>query len=109
MNPTQQIELDVSAIESYLGHELGYASDDPGHLKQAVKENSRMITDMNAILRGQGEEIGLVGWVSILRRSWITLVALIGTAFGYALNDVIDKIEHGNASAAQNTPYDGGR
>lgn len=109
MNPTQQIELDVSAIESYLGNEFGYASDGPGHLRQAVEENSRMIRETNAILRGTGDEIGLVGWASILRRSWITLVALIGTAFGYALNDVIDQIEHGNATASQNRPYDGSR
>ena len=65
-----------------------------------------MILEVQDTLRGRGDEMGLVGWVSVIRRSWITLIALLGTAFGYALNDVIDTLEYRPHNTPQATTVD---
>ena len=39
-----------------------------------------------------GDELGLVGWMMVLRRTWIAMVALLGMALGYVANDVVDAL-----------------
>ncbi|MEQ8211954.1 MAG: hypothetical protein RH917_19305 [Lacipirellulaceae bacterium] len=77
---------------SYLRSELGYDSESQGNLPRHVQENYRMIRNIEDTLRGTGGDLGVVGWISIFRRTWITLVALLGAAVGYVLNDVVDGI-----------------
>ena len=86
-------DLEISRIVAYLTSELGYQSDLPGNLRRQVEENQRMIRDIEQTLRGVGPEIGVVGWISIFRRTWIALVALLGAAAGYLANDVVDRID----------------
>ena len=52
-----------------------------------------MIATIDQALRGQGDEMGLVGWMMVLRRTWIAMVALLGAALGYLLNDVVDSVK----------------
>jgi hypothetical protein len=72
---------------------------DPNHeletLRRQVEENTHMIGAIDDILRGRGDELGLVAWVMVLRRTWITLVALLSAAIGYLLNDVVDGFQVG--------------
>jgi hypothetical protein len=87
------LETQLAAVVSYLRAELGYDGEAPGSLRRQVEENANMIRMFDQTLRGQGDELGLVGWMMVLRRTWITMVALLGAAFGYLLNDVVDAVE----------------
>lgn len=49
-----------------------------------------MSQSFDALLRGQDGELGLIGWVVVLRRTWVALVALLSTAIGYFLNDAVN-------------------
>ena len=66
-----------------------------------------MIRTMENTLRGHGDELGLVGWMMVMRRSWITLVALLGAAFGYLANDVVHTLDaRGQAASGVTTDVD---
>jgi hypothetical protein len=101
MNPTHDIETQVAAIVAYLRAELGYDGESVGGLRRQLEENTTMIRTIDQTLRGQGDELGLVGWMMVLRRSWITMIALLGAALGYVMNDVMDSV---NARAGGETP-----
>lgn len=89
-----ELETQIVHLTAYLRGELGYQADSPGSLRRQVEENTLMIRAIDETLRGRGDELGLVGWMIVLRRTWIAMVALLGTALGYALNDVVDALGH---------------
>jgi hypothetical protein len=93
MNLGHDIETQVAAIVAYLRAELGYDGESVGNLRRQLEENTVMIRTIDQTLRGQGDELGLVGWTMVLRRSWITMVALLGAALGYVMNDLMDAIQ----------------
>jgi hypothetical protein len=90
MGSTNDLETQVAVIVAYLRAELGYDGETPGSLRRQIEENATMIRTIDQTLRGQGDELGLVGWMMVLRRTWITMVALLGAALGYLMNDVMD-------------------
>jgi hypothetical protein len=92
MNRDEVIETQLAAVVAYLRAELGYDGESPGSLHRQVEEHEAMIHAIEGTLRGRGDELGLVGWMIVLRRTWITMVALLGAAFGYVLNDVVDTL-----------------
>lgn len=92
MDSNQHIETQVAALVAYLRGELGYDADYPGGLRRQVEENTIMIRTMDDALRGRGDELGVIGWMMVIRRTWISLVAVLGAAFGYLLNDVVDTL-----------------
>ncbi|RIK71853.1 MAG: hypothetical protein DCC67_20080 [Planctomycetota bacterium] len=92
MECNHELETQLMHLAAYLRSELGYQSESPGSLRRQVEENVQMIRTIDETLRGRGEELGLVGWMMVLRRTWIAMVALVGTALGYALNDVVEAI-----------------
>src|SRR5688572_22901048 len=92
MNVGHEVETQVAAIGAYLRAELGYDGEHIGNMRRQVEENTAMIRAIDQTLRGQGDELGLVGWTMVLRRSWITMVALLGAALGYVMNDLMDAI-----------------
>lgn len=93
MHVVPHSEREVAAMAAFLRSQLGYKSDNVGSLTKQVEENSQMIRSMEATLRGRDDELGLIGWLMVIRRTWIALVALLGAAFGYALNDVVHTLE----------------
>jgi hypothetical protein len=93
MECNHEIETQLVHLAAFLRSELGYQSEAPGNLRRQVEEQARMIATIDQALRGQGDELGLVGWVMVLRRTWITMVALLGAALGYLLNDVVDSVK----------------
>jgi len=93
MESDREMEDQLLQITAYLRGELGFQTDGAGSLRRQVEENARMITTIDDTLRGRGDELGLVGWMMVLRRTWITMVALVGAALGYLLNDVVDGLE----------------
>jgi hypothetical protein len=88
----QTLSAEVAQQGQFLRSELGFRAETPGNLRRTVEENQRMLRDIEQTLRGTGDELGLVGWMTVLRRTWITLVALLGAAGGYLLNDVVDAV-----------------
>jgi len=91
MDANQHVETQVAGIVAYLRAELGYDAEQPGSLRRQVEENTQMIHTIDDLLRGRGEELGIAGWLMVIRRTWISLVALLGAAFGYVLNDIVGK------------------
>ncbi len=92
MDPNHQLETQVAAIVAYLRAELGYDADAPGSLRRTVQEHAAALRTIDDALRGRGDELGLAGWLLVIRRTWITLVALLGAASGYVLNDVVEAL-----------------
>ncbi|MBA3483869.1 MAG: hypothetical protein H0T51_18850 [Pirellulales bacterium] len=104
MGSANDLETQVAVIVAYLRAELGYDGDAPGSLRRQIEENATMIRTIDQTLRGQGDELGLVGWMMVLRRTWITMVALLGAALGYLMNDVMDAVNAPVASKAVSAP-----
>jgi len=101
VDPTDQLETQVACIVAYLRAELGYDAELPGNLRRKLQEHEQMIRTIDDTLRGRGEDLGLVGWMMVLRRSWITLVALLSAASGYLLNDVVSTLGAAGAQPAR--------
>lgn len=95
MECNHELETQLVHVVAFLRSELGYQTELPGNLRRQLEEQEQMISAMDNTLRGAGDELGLIGWVVVLRRSWITLVALLGTALGYFLNDVVHSMGNG--------------
>ena len=98
-----ELETQVAAVTAYLRAELGYDGEHPGNLRRQLEENTMMIRAMDDTLRGRGDDLGLVGWMMVLRRTWIAMVALLGAAFGYLLNDVVDTVSAASANVSVGT------
>jgi hypothetical protein len=98
------LETQVAAVGAYLRAELGYDGEHAGNLRRQIEENTTMIRAIDQTLRGQGDELGLVGWMMVLRRSWITMVALLGAALGYVMNDFLEALHTNVASRAVSAP-----
>ena len=99
-NAFDSLTAEVARQSQFLRTELGYQTDVPGSLRAAVEENQRMLREIERTLRGAGDQLGIVGWVTVLRRTWIALVALLGAAAGYLLNDVVHVIDSPPRGAA---------
>ena len=92
MESHTELETQLAAIVAYLRAEMGYDAEAPGSLRRQIEEHEHMIRTIDDALRGRGDDLGLIGWMMVIRRTWITLVALLGAAFGYFLNDVVDTL-----------------
>jgi hypothetical protein len=99
MNAAIELETQLAAVVAYLRAELGYDGERPGSLRRQVEENTHMLEAIDQTLRGQGDELGLVGWMMVLRRTWLAMVALLGAALGYVTNDVVDALGRDPAAA----------
>ena len=62
------------------------------HLRRQVEEHEQMIRTIDDALRGRGNDLGLIGWVVVIRRTWVALVGLLGAAAGYILNDLVEAL-----------------
>jgi hypothetical protein len=94
MIPSHDHEAQLAGIVAYLRAELGYDGDGPGSLRRQIQENTQMIRNFDDALRGRGDELGIAGWLMVIRRTWVSLVALLGGALGYVLNDVVEALGH---------------
>jgi hypothetical protein len=92
MNPSYDHEAQLAGIVAYLRAELGYDGEGPGSLRRQVQENAQMIRSFDDALRGRGDELGIAGWLMVIRRTWVSLVALLGAALGYVLNDLLEAL-----------------
>ena len=92
MDCQHELETQVVHLAAFLRSELGYGVDGAGTIQRELLEQAQMIALIDDTLRGRGDELGLVGWMMVLRRTWIAMVALLGMALGYVANDVVDAL-----------------
>ena len=76
----------VDRLRAYLTSELGLESEAVGNVNRHLNDLRRDIHDMAQLLRGEKDDLGLIGWVNILKRSyvmlWTTIAGVVGTLFG---------------------------
>lgn len=82
---THQIALRITA---YLRSELGFDSESAGNINRRMTETWEIVRAHEKLLRGEGDQLGLVGWVQVLRRTWWSAVVALGTLSGYVLGSV---------------------
>jgi hypothetical protein len=92
MECNHEVETQVVHVAAFLRSELGYGVESPGAVQRELLEHSQMIASIDDALRGRGDELGLIGWMMVLRRTWIAMATLLGMAAGYFANDLVDAI-----------------
>ncbi|MEM9187013.1 MAG: hypothetical protein AAGB00_11005 [Planctomycetota bacterium] len=78
----------VVRISAYLKSELGFDSDAQGSVNRLMSETWQKVCGHERLLRGEGEQIGIVGWVQLLRRTWWGVLVALGTLGGYVVGSV---------------------
>ncbi len=86
----QQLERKFERIASWLGSELGYDTEAEGNVNRTMNETNRRSTEALTLLRGEKDQIGLVGKVEILFRSWHILLSLVAALAGYLVRLVTE-------------------
>jgi len=86
---------EVREMACFLRSELGYQSDHAGTVRTQLDEMRRELRRIDRTLRGEGAEMGLVAWISVLRQAWIAAAGLAGAALGYWLRAMAEKIPPG--------------
>lgn len=85
----QQSTHDIAVrVTSYLRSELGYESESPGNVNRLMAETWQMVSGHERLLRGEGDQLGMVGWVQLLRRTWWGVLVALGTVTGYVVGSV---------------------
>ncbi|MEM6507726.1 MAG: hypothetical protein AAF711_19995 [Planctomycetota bacterium] len=82
---THNIALQITA---YLRSELGYDTDAVGSVNRRLSEAHRMIQLHESLLRGERDELGLIGWVHLLRRTWWAALVALGTLTGFVVGSL---------------------
>jgi hypothetical protein len=77
--------------------ELARHADQVGAVATQVAENRREIRRIDGALRGEGCEMGLVGWISMLRQAWVALAGVAGAVLGYAVRSWLDRFPPGGS------------
>lgn len=75
-------------VVTYLRSELGYESDAPGNINRLMSETWQRVCTHEKLLRGEGDQLGIVGWVQVLRRTWWGAMVALGTLSGYIAGSV---------------------
>lgn len=86
----QQLERRLDRITSWLSSELGYETSAEGNVNRLMKETHNKATQALSLLRGENEQIGLVGKVELLFRSWHVLLSLIAALGGYIVRMITE-------------------
>lgn len=86
----QQLERRLDRITSWLSSELGYETSAEGNVNRLMKETHNKATQALNLLRGENEQIGLVGKVELLFRSWHVLLSLIAALGGYIVRMITE-------------------
>ncbi len=86
----QHLERKFDRLTSWLGSELGYGIEAEGNLNRVMNETHRKSSEALTLLRGEKDQIGLVGKVEILFRSWHVLLSLVAALAGYLVRLVTE-------------------
>lgn len=86
----QNLERRVDRLTSWLSSELGYDSNSEGNVNRLMNETHKRCTEALNLLRGEKDQIGLVGKVELLFRSWHVLLSLVAALAGYIVRLVTE-------------------
>lgn len=81
----REVEFQLQRLCSWLRSELGYDSDSPGNVNRHMNETDRKASEALNLLRGEKDQIGIVGKVELLFKSWHVLLSVITLLAGYIL------------------------
>lgn len=70
-------------LSSFLGVELGYHTPAPGNVHRRIDEAQALAKAAYDLLRGKESEMGLIGRVEVLTKTWNVLLCAITALGGY--------------------------
>lgn len=79
----QQLEMRHDRLASWLRSELGYDSQTEGNVNRRLKETHAVAAETLKLLRGEGSDMGLIGRVEVLSKSWNVLLCAVTALAGY--------------------------
>lgn len=86
----QQLERRLDRLIAWLNSELGYETSAEGNVNRLMKETHNRATEALNLLRGEGDQIGMLGKVELLFRSWHVLLSLVAALAGYIVRLVTE-------------------
>lgn len=86
----QDLERRHDRLTAWLGSELGYDTNAEGNVNRLMNETHKRSTEALTLLRGERDQIGLVGKVELLFRSWHVLLSLVAALAGYIVRMVTE-------------------
>jgi hypothetical protein len=63
--------------------ELGYGTESEGNVHRRLQETHAVASETLKLLRGEGSNMGLIGRVEILTKSWNVLLCAVTALVGY--------------------------
>jgi len=81
----RDVAFRLERLCSWLRSEFGYDSDSPGNVNRNMNEINRKANEAVNLLRGEKDQIGIVGKVELLFKSWHVLLSVITLLVGYIL------------------------
>ena len=70
-------------LDTWLRVELGYDMESEGNVHRRLQETHAIAAETLKLLRGEGSNLGLIGQVEILTKSWNVLLCAVTALIGY--------------------------
>jgi len=81
----RQLESRHIRLCSWLRSELGYDSESEGNVNRRLQETHDIAAETLKLLRGEGTEMGIIGRVAVLTKSWNVLLCSVTALAGYII------------------------
>ena len=79
----RRLEMEHDRLCAWLRAELGYDTESEGNVHRRLQENHEVASETLKLLRGEGSNMGLIGRVEILTKSWNVLLCAVTAFVGY--------------------------
>ena len=70
---------------SWLRSELGFDSESEGNVNRRLQETHDLAAETLKLLRGEGNQMGIIGRVEVLTKSWNVLLCSVTALAGYII------------------------
>lgn len=79
----RRLETQHDRLCAWLRAELGYDTESEGNVHRRLQETHEVAAETLQLLRGEGSNMGLIGRVEILSKSWNVLLCSVTAFVGY--------------------------
>ena len=79
----RRLEMQHDRLCAWLRAELGYDTESEGNVHRRLQETHEVAAETLKLLRGEGNNMGLIGRVEILTKSWNVLLCTVTAFVGY--------------------------
>lgn len=79
----RRLEMQHDRLCVWLRAELGYDTESEGNVHRRLQETHAVAFETLKLLRGEGSNMGLIGRVEILTKSWNVLLCALTALVGY--------------------------